>query len=91
MKLYVYDCVYRGQQITKEVCAKNYKQAAYKLQINIYNVKKYTLKHNIDNPFEGVICYFNSGILWREAPSLINKRMYLEELKSIIDFYKDKK
>lgn len=88
MKRYIYNIVYKHQQITKEVCAKNVKEAAEKLGTNTYNVTKYCNRAPIDEPFEGVIAYFDSGELWRTRKDLIRVKMPYEELKSIIDAHR---
>lgn len=90
MKKYIYDTIYRGQQITKMCCANNAKEAAKKLEISIYNINKYCRKVKIENKFDGVIALFDSGYLWRERKDLIRKEIPLFELISIIDNYKDK-
>ena len=85
MKKFSYSDQYRGQQITKLVCAKNAKEASEKLGINIYTVRKYCLSSKTEDTFEGVMAYFDSGMLWRERKDLIQVIMPLEELKTIID------
>ncbi len=82
--------MYRGQQITKMACAKNVKKAAELLNVNTYFINRYGFKNRIDNPFDGVIAYFDSGMLWREEKSLIRVKMPLERLTAIIDSYNDK-
>lgn len=82
--------MHRGQQITKMVCAKNTKDAANLLGVNEYFINKYGFKNKVENPFEGVVAYFDSGMLWREEKSLIRVKMPLERLIAIIDSYKDK-
>lgn len=82
--------MYKGQQITKMACAKNTKEAAALLEVNTYFINKYGFKNKVETPFEGVIAYFDSGMLWREEKSLIRVEMPLEQLIAIIDSYKDK-
>ena len=82
--------MYRGQQITKMVCAKNTKEAAELLGVNTYFINKYGFKNKVETPFDGVIAYFDSGMLWREEKSLIRVEMPLERLMAIIDSYQDK-
>jgi hypothetical protein len=89
MKKFTYNCLYRGQQITKVVCAKNVKEASEKLNINTYNVTKYCNVIKTDNSFEGVIAYIDSGMLWRKRKDLSRIEMPFDELKAIIDTYKD--
>jgi hypothetical protein len=90
MKKYTISTMYRGQQITKMVCAKNTKEAASLLGVNTYTFNKYGFKNKIEKPFEGVIAYFDSGMLWREEKSLIRVEMPLERMIAIIDSHKDK-
>ena len=90
MKKYTISVMHRGQQITKMVCAKNTKEAANLLGVNTYFVNKYGFKNKIETPFDGVIAYFDSGMLWREEKSLIRVEMPLERLIAIIDSYQDK-
>ncbi len=82
--------MYRGQQITKMVCAKNTKEAANLLGVNSYYINKYGHKNKIEKPFEGVMAYFDSGMLWREERSLIRVEITLERMIAIIDSHKDK-
>lgn len=82
--------MHRGQQITKMVCAKNTKDAANLLGVNAYFINKYGFKNKVEKPFEGVVAYFDSGMLWREEKSLIRVEMPLERLIAIIDSYQDK-
>jgi hypothetical protein len=90
MKKYTISVMHRGQQITKMVCAKNTKEAANLLGVNTYFINKYGFKNKIETPFDGVIAYFDSGVLWREEKSLISVEMPLERLIAIIDSYQDK-
>jgi hypothetical protein len=90
MKKYTISVMHRGQQITKMVCAKNTKEAANLLGVNTYFINKYGFKNKIETPFDGVIAYFDSGVLWREEKSLIRVEMPLERLIAIIDSYQDK-
>jgi len=90
MKKYTISVMYRGQQITKMACAKNTKEAADLLGVNTYFINKYGFKNKVETPFEGVIAYFDSGMLWREEKSLIRIEMPLERLMAIIDSYQDK-
>lgn len=90
MKKYTISTIYRGQQITKMVCAKNTKEAANLLGVNTYTINKYGFKYKIEKPFDGVIAYFDSGMLWREEKSLIRVEMPLERMIAIIDSHKDK-
>jgi hypothetical protein len=90
MKKYTISVMHRGQQITKMVCAKNTKEAANLLGVNAYFINKYGFKNKIETPFDGVIAYFDSGMLWREEKSLIRVEMPLERLIAIIDSYQDK-
>ena len=90
MKKYTISTMYRGQQITKMVCAKNAKIAADLLGVNTYFINKYGFKNEIETPFDGVIAYFDSGLLFREEKSLIRVEMPLERLIAIIDSHKDK-
>lgn len=89
MKKYTYNSLYRGQQIIIMCCAKNAKEAAEKFDINTYNVNTYCLKSKIENPFNGIIAYFDSGNLWEKEKNLIRVEMPLDELKKIIDKQKD--
>ena len=90
MKKYTISVMYRGQQITKMVCAKNTKDAANLLGVNAYFINKYGFKNKVEKPFEGVVAYFDSGMLWREEKSLIRVEMPLERLIAIIDSYQYK-
>ena len=90
MKKYTISVMHRGQQITKAVCAKNTKEAANLLGVNTYFINKYGFKNKIEIPFDGVIAYFDSGMLWRNEKSLIGVEMPLERLIAIIDSYQDK-
>jgi hypothetical protein len=90
MKKYTISVMHRGQQITKMVCAKNTKEAANLLGVNTYFINKYGFKNKIETPFDGVVAYFDSGMLWREEKSLIRVEMPLERLIAIIDSYQDK-
>ena len=90
MKKYTISVMYRGQQITKMVCAKNTKEAAELLGVNTYFINKYGFKNKVETPFDGVIAYFDSGMLWREEKSLIRVEMPLERLMAIIDSYQNK-
>ena len=90
MKKYTISVMYRGQQITKMVCAKNTKEAADLLKVNVYYINNNGFKNKVDNPFNGVVAYFASGMLWRERKDLIRVEMPLERLIAIIDSYKDK-
>jgi hypothetical protein len=90
MKKYKIDTIYRGQQITKMVCAKSAKEAANLLEVNTYFINKYALKSSIDNPFNGVTAYFDSGMMWSAEKDFIRVEMPLEKLKAIIDTHKDK-
>lgn len=69
---------------------KNTKEAAELLGVNTYFINKYGFKNKVETPFEGVIAYFDSGMLWREERSLIMAEMPLERLIAIIDSYQDK-
>jgi hypothetical protein len=89
MKKYTISVIYRGQQITKMVCAKNAKIAANILGVNPYHINKYGFKNKIETPFDGVIAYYDSGMLWRERKDLIRVEMPLERLIDIIDSYQD--
>lgn len=82
--------MHRGQQITKMVCAKNKQDAANLLGVNTYFINKYAFINKIETPFEGIIAYFDSGMLWVEEKSLIRVEMPLERLIAIIDSYQDK-
>jgi len=90
MKKYTYSTTHRGQPITKMCCAKNVKEAAYLLDTNVYCLSKYGFKNKIENPFEGVVAYFDSGMLWREERSLIRVEMPLDELIKLINKHQDK-
>ena len=90
MKKYTISVIHRGQQITKMVCAKNTKEASILLGVNTYFINKYGFKNKIETPFDGVIAYFDSGMLWEKEKSLIRVKMPLEKLTAIIDTYKDK-
>jgi hypothetical protein len=90
MKKYEISVVYRGQQITKIVCAKNALEAANLLEVNKYFINKYAFKNKINVPFEGIIAYYDSGYLWEKEKKFIRVKMPYEKLKSIIDQYKDK-
>jgi hypothetical protein len=90
MKKYTISIMYKQQQITKMVCAKNTKDAANLLGVNTYYINKYAFKNKIDKPFIGVIAYFDSGMLWNKEKNLIGIEMPLESLKAIIDTHKDK-
>jgi hypothetical protein len=89
MKIFTYNGLYRGQVITKEVCAKNAKEASEKLQLNIYTVRKYCWSAKTENTFEGVIAYFDSGHAFVNRADLIRVKMPFNELKKIIDKIKD--
>jgi hypothetical protein len=89
MKKYIISVMYRGQQITKMVCAQNTKIAANLLGVNTYHINKYGFKNKIETPFDGVIAYYDSGMLWRERKDLIRVEMPLERLIDIIDSYQD--
>ena len=82
--------MYKGQQITKMVCAKNAKDAAKLLEVNVYYIKKYGYISKIDKTFQGVVAYFDSGMLWENEKSLIRVEIPLERMIAIIDSYKDK-
>lgn len=88
MKIYTISVLYKGQQITKMACAKNVKEAANILEVNTYFINTYGFKNKIENPFSGVIAYFDSGLLWRHEKDLIEVKMPLDELKALIDKYK---
>ena len=90
MKKYTISSMYRGQQITKMVCAKNTKDAADLLGVNTYYINKYGLKNKVEKSFEGVVAYFDSGMLWHEEKSLIRVEMPLERLMALIDSYQNK-
>jgi hypothetical protein len=90
MKKYKIDTIYRGQQITKMVCAKSAKEAANLLEVNTYFINKYALKNKTNEPFKGVLAYFDSGLLFTKEKDLIRVKMPLERLKAIIDTHKDK-
>ena len=87
MKKYTYSSMYRGQQITKIVCAKSIKEASLLLEVNAYTIKTYAFINKIQSPFEGVLAYFDSGMLWNKRKDLIRKEMPLNELIKIIDYY----
>jgi hypothetical protein len=91
MKKYTISVLYRGEQITKMVCAKNAKDAAALLGVNTYFINKYGYKNKTENPFEGVIAYFDSGMLWREERGLLRVEMPISELQAIIDSHVNKK
>jgi hypothetical protein len=88
MKRYIISTLYKGQQITKSACAKNVKDASKLLEVNQYTLNKYGYKLKIVNPFDGVIAYFDSGLLWEKEKGLIGVKMTLEELKKLIDLHK---
>jgi hypothetical protein len=90
MKKYTISVMYRGQQITKMVCAKNVNEASELLGVNTYFINRYGYKNKIDSPFNGVVAYFDSGNLWRKEKSLIRVEMPLERLIAIIDSHQDK-
>jgi len=90
MKKYTISTLYRGQQITKSVCAKNISEAAEKLDVNSYFIKAYGYINKVETTFEGILSSFDSGMLWEKEKHLIRVIMPLEELTSIIDKYKDK-
>lgn len=90
MKKYTYNTVYRGQQITKMCCAKSRREAAIKLGISSYQANHYLLFQDTDTTFEGIMAYFDSGMLYRHMPELIKVEMEYDKLKAIIDEYKNK-
>jgi len=90
MKKYTISAMYRGQQITKMVCAKNVKEASELLGVNTYFINKYGYKNKIDIPFNGVVACFDSGMLYTKEKSLIGVKMPLERLIAIIDSHQDK-
>ena len=90
LKKYTISVMYRGQQITKIACARNTKEAADLLGVNVYFINRYGFKEKTNTPFDSVIAYFDSGMLWRQEKSLIGVKMPLEELIALIDRYKNK-
>ena len=89
MKKYIISVMYRGQQITKMVCAKNIKEAANLLEVNTYFIKAYGYNMKTDAPFTGVIAYFDSGMLWGKEKGFIKIEMPLDELKALVDKHRD--
>jgi hypothetical protein len=89
MKKYTVSVLYRGQQIEKSVCAKNIKQASEMLELGQYFIKTYGYCSKVDNIFNGVLSSFDSGMLWEKEKLLIRVKIPFEELKLIIDKYKD--
>tara|TARA_R110002167_G_scaffold147336_3_gene339473 strand:- start:1118 stop:1390 length:273 start_codon:yes stop_codon:yes gene_type:complete len=85
MKEYSIPGIYRGQQITKIVCAKNLNDASKLLEVSIYELNKYGYKEKINNPFNGISSYFDSGFLWVKEKKLIGVKMPFYKLKQIID------
>lgn len=90
MKKYTIPTLYRGQQIHKIICAKSDKQTSEILNTSVYQIKNYAHKKQEDNPFEGVKAYFDCGMLMDKEYNLLRKVMSYDQLKSIIDGYKDK-
>ena len=88
MKQYEHHTLYRGQQITKVVCAKSDREAAEKLGINIYHIRNYCFKVVTESAFDGVLAFYDSGFMWRECKDMIRVKMPLNELVGLIDRYK---
>lgn len=91
LKVYRYNTLYRSQPICLKFLASTYDEAAKKLNIKLYEAKKYCLKVDAEEHFEGMIASFNSGLLWSKEKALINKEMPFEDLKKIIDKHIDEK
>lgn len=87
MKQYTYHGLYKGQQIAKIVCAKTVKEAAEKLEITPYVIRTYCYITEPETNFDGIIAYYDSGLLYIKCKELIRVKMPLEELKLLVDKY----
>ena len=92
-KRYILATLHRGYQVEKYCTAKSATEAAEKLGVDPYTIKKYGMIGTVDEPIEGVMAEINSGYICFDEgrKDLMRKRMPWEELKPIIDFYVDKK
>lgn len=89
MKKYIIPTTYRGQQIYNMVCAKSDKHASVLLNTNVYFIRKYARKSDDTEYFNGIMSYFDSGLLWKKEKKFINKKMQNVEIKELIDKHVD--
>ena len=92
-KRYLLSTLHRGYQVEKRCTAKSAVEAAEKLGVDPYTIKKYGMIGRVDEPIEGVMAEINSGYICFDEgrKDLMRKLIPWAELKPIIDFYVDKK
>ena len=92
-KRFIINVTHRGYPLTKECTAKSAKEAAEKFGCSLSFINGWALKTVVESPIDGVVAYIDSGYIPFDygRTDLIRKIMPWTELKSIIDFYVNKK
>lgn len=88
-KKYHISHIHKGYQVFLTCAARSYKEAAEKFEMSEYYVRKYAGIVKIDDYFEGVRGYIDSGYIIFEfgRKDLSRKEMAFDELKEIIEEY----
>lgn len=95
-KKYHLPAIYRGYQVFLMCCASSYKKAAEKFEMKEYYVRSYAGCVKADENdvyFDGVMGYIDSGYVIFEygRTDLHNKKIPYDELKVILDKYRELK
>ena len=91
LRKFTYPKMYRGQQIFQICWAKSDKEASLILDTTVHNIKTYCTKIDTGEVFDGIMAYFDSGMLWEKEKSLIGELMPMETMKQLIDLHMNDK